>query len=143
MKRYIAIINGPNLNLLGSRQPEIYGTATLDDIIAGLRARFPEIEIRHSQHNAEGDIIDSIQTAGYDPACGGIVLNAGALSHYSLAIADALLAVKAAAVEVHLSNIYAREPERRKSVISHACRGVIAGFGADSYRLAIEALMNV
>lgn len=143
MKRYIAIINGPNLNLLGSRQPEIYGTTTLDDIIAGLRARFPEIEIRHSQSNAEGEIIDAIQSAGNDPACAGIVLNAGALSHYSLAIADALLAVKAPAVEVHLSNIYAREPERRKSVISHACRGVIAGFGADSYRLAIEALLNV
>lgn len=134
----ISIINGPNLNLTGKREPEIYGTQTLDDYMRLLAAGYPDIEFTFFQSNVEGEIVNEIQRAGFD--VDGIIINAGAYSHYSLAIADALRAVPAPAVEVHLSNVYNREPERHHSAIAPACVGMIAGFGLDSYRLAIEAL---
>jgi 3-dehydroquinate dehydratase II len=140
--RYILILNGPNLNLLGRREPEIYGAETLDTIIAGLRERFASIELRHEQHNGEGSLIDTLHTAGFDSECLGIVFNAGAYTHYSYAIADAIAAVPAPVVEVHMSNVHAREDFRHRSVIAPLCCGTVAGFGADSYRLGVEALLN-
>ena len=134
----ISIINGPNLNLTGKREPEIYGTQSLESYFTVLVAAYPDVEFTFFQSNIEGEIVDEIQRAGFD--ADGIVINAGAYSHYSLAIADALRAVPAPAVEVHLSNVYNREPERHHSAISPACVGMIAGFGPDSYRLAVEAL---
>lgn len=140
--KYILILNGPNLNLLGQREPDIYGTATLGDIIASLGEEFPQTSLRHVQSNHEGVLIDAIQEHGLDPDCLGIVLNAGAFTHYSYAIADAIAAVKAPVVEVHMSNVQAREEFRRRSVIAPVCRGSIAGFGADSYRLAVKAILR-
>lgn len=139
---YLQIINGPNLNLLGCRKPEIYGSATLDDINASLCERFAGTELRFTQSNSEGAIIDAIHAAGLDPDCLGIVLNAGAYTHYSYAIADAIEAVPVEVVEVHLSNIYAREDFRSRSVIAPVCKGSISGFGARSYALAVEALLH-
>lgn len=139
---YYLILNGPNLNLLGSRKPEIYGSDTLADIEARLRSCFKGVDLRFMQSNGEGVLVDAVQQAGNDPHCAGIVLNAGAYTHYSYAIADAIEAVAAPVVEVHMSNIYAREDFRRCSVIAPVCRGTVAGFGADSYRLALESLIN-
>ena len=134
----ISIINGPNLNLTGQREPEIYGTQSLESYFQFLAAAYPDVEFTFFQSNVEGEIVNEIQRAGFD--VDGIIINAGAYSHYSLAIADALRAVPALAVEVHLSNVYKREPERHHSAIAPACMGMIAGFGLDSYRLAVEAL---
>ncbi len=139
---YILILNGPNLNLLGRRQPEIYGDATLNDICEGLSKRFPMRELRFKQSNSEGTIIDEIQACGFDTGCLGIVLNAGAYTHYSYAIADAIAAIPAPVVEVHMSNVHAREDFRTRSVIAPVCCGTISGFGADSYALAIQALID-
>lgn len=138
---YILVLNGPNLNMLGYRQPEIYGSTTLDDINLGLRNRFPEVFFSFIQHNGEGELIDALQQAGFDSACRGIVFNAGAYTHYSYAIADAIAAIPVPVVEVHISNVHAREEFRRVSVIAPVCKGTIAGFGIDSYRLAVEALL--
>lgn len=138
--RYILIINGPNLNLLGRREPEIYGTQTLDQIMNGLVA--PDYEIRSMQSNHEGVLIDTLHQAGYDPDCAGIVINPGALAHYSIALADAISAINVPVVETHLSNIHAREDFRHHSVISRVCIGVICGFGARSYQLAVDALRS-
>ena len=134
----ILIINGPNLNRLGTREPQIYGTLTDKDIVDGLRSRFADTDIDYFQSNHEGAIVDRLHEAAgnYD----GIVLNAAAYSHTSVAILDAILAIETPVVEVHMSNIYARETFRRQSVIAAACKGMICGFGADSYRLAIESL---
>ena len=134
----ISIINGPNLNLIGKREPEVYGTQSLENYIQLLTTAYPDIEFSFFQSNCEGSIIDEIQRVGFDTD--GIVINAGAYSHYSHAIADALRAVTAPAVEVHISNVHTREEFRHTSVLASACVGVIAGFGLDSYRLAIEAL---
>lgn len=134
----IAIINGPNLNLTGKREPDIYGTQSLENYYQILATAYHDVEFSFFQSNIEGEIVDEIQRAGFD--ADGIVINAGAYSHYSLAIADALRSVPAPAVEVHMSNVYNREPERHHSAIASACKGMIAGFGLDSYRLAIEAL---
>lgn len=134
----IQIINGPNLNLLGQREPDIYGQRTFDTYVEELRRAFPGVTIDCFQSNCEGALIDKIHEAGF--ACDGIVLNAGAYTHTSIALLDAIKAVKAPVVEVHISNVHSREPFRRQSVIAPACRGVICGFGLDSYRLAIEAL---
>ena len=141
MKR-ILILNGPNLNMLGTREPQIYGTDTLSDIMERTAARFAgRAAVEWSQSNHEGALIDAIQQAhagGYD----GIVLNAGAYTHTSLAIADAIKAIERPVIEIHISNPSARpEPMRHVSVIAPACRGTIAGFGMDSYRLGIEALL--
>lgn len=134
----ISIINGPNLNLTGKRQPDIYGTQSLENYYQILVTAYNDVEFKFFQSNIEGEIVDEIQRVGFD--VDGIVINAGAYSHYSLAIADALRSVPAPAVEVHMSNVYNREPERHHSAIAPACKGMIAGFGLDSYRLAIEAL---
>lgn len=133
----VLIINGPNLNLLGQREPEIYGAETMERCLARLAAL---CEVDYFQSNHEGEIIDRIHSAGFDRSYAGIVLNAGAYTHTSLAIADAIKAIEMPVVEVHISNVHAREEIRRRSLISPVCRGVIAGFGLDSYRLAIEAL---
>ena len=134
----ILIINGPNLNRLGTREPQIYGTLTDKDIVDGLRSRFADTAIDYFQSNHEGAIVDRLHEA--DGKYDGIVLNAAAYSHTSVAILDAILAIETPVVEVHMSNIYARETFRRQSVIAAACKGMICGFGADSYRLAIESL---
>lgn len=137
----VLIINGPNLNLLGRRQPEIYGTTSMEDILADLTRRYPDMEIEYRQSNHEGDLIDWLQEAGYSEAgYTGIVLNAGGYTHTSVALADAVAAIPLPVVEVHLSNIAAREPERRTSLLSAVCAGTITGFGPVVYRLAIEAL---
>ena len=131
----IQIINGPNLNLLGKREPTVYGNAYLSE----LRARFPQCEISYYQSNVEGEIINKIHEVGFE--YDGIVLNAGAYTHTSIALHDAIKAVTTPVVEVHISNVHARESFRHVSMISAACRGVILGFGLDSYRLAIESFM--
>lgn len=141
MEPYILILNGPNLNLLGTREPEIYGHRTLDDIIEGVRFEFPDVRIEALQSNHEGVLIDAIQDTRNDEACLGIVLNAGAYAHTSVAIADAVAAVPTPVVEVHLSNTAARESFRHHSFLSAVCVGSIQGFGAHSYSLAVRALL--
>jgi 3-dehydroquinate dehydratase, type II len=136
----ILVINGPNLNLTGRRQPEIYGSRTMDDIIATLRHDCPEVTIDYFQSNCEGAIIDRLHEAGFGGEYAGIALNAGAYTHTSLAIADAIAAIGTPVVEIHLSNIAAREEIRHRSLIAPVCRGTIAGFGELSYRLAVEAI---
>ena len=135
----IQIINGPNLNLLGKREPTVYGNASFEDYLCELRAHFPQCEISHYQSNVEGEIINKIHEVGFE--YDGIVLNAGAYTHTSIALYDAIKAVTTPVVEVHISNVHARESFRHVSMISAACRGVILGFGLDSYRLAIESFM--
>ena len=138
MKR-ILILNGPNLNMLGVREPAVYGAQTLSDIEKTLRAEFEgKAELEFLQSNSEGAIIDAIQFSEAD----GIALNAGAYTHYSYAIHDAIKSIAAPVVEVHISNIYKREEFRHKSVIAAACTGSVCGFGADSYYLAITALLR-
>lgn len=137
----ILIINGPNLNLLGIREPEIYGRVSMEDYIDALRADYPSVELNYYQSNHEGDIIDTLHEVGFDGDLTGIILNAGAYTHTSLAIADAIAAIERPVIEVHISNVHARDEIRHRSMISGVCRGVIAGFGMDSYRLAIEALI--
>ena len=138
----ILVLNGPNLNLLGTREPQIYGYTTMDDVIEDLQSRFSGIEIEYFQSNSEGEIIDKLHAVGFDSQCIGVALTAGAYTHTSLAIADAIAAIKTPVVELHISNVHARESIRHTSLISPVCRGVIAGFGVDSYRLAIEAILN-
>lgn len=136
----VLIINGPNLNLLGRREPDVYGNATMEETIENLRARYSDMDIEYYQSNVEGEIVGKLHQAGFCAEYLGIVLNAGAYSHTSLAIADAISAIDTPVVEVHISNVWKREQVRHSSMISSKCRGVIAGFGMDSYRLAIEAL---
>lgn len=136
----ITIINGPNLNLLGSRETGIYGERNFESYLMELRSRYADVEIGYYQSNVEGEIINALQAAtAYD----GIVLNAGGYTHTSVSIRDAIAAIAAPVVEVHISNIYAREEFRHHSLLSPVCRGVIAGLGLDGYRLALEALLNV
>lgn len=138
----ILIINGPNLNLLGIREPGIYGKESMEQYLDFLKECFSDVNIEYFQSNHEGDIIDQIHRVGFDTAeYQGIVLNAGAYTHTSLAIADAIAAIEVPVVEVHISNIAKREEIRHRSLLTRVCRGVIAGFGMDSYRLAIEALV--
>jgi 3-dehydroquinate dehydratase II len=139
----IAVLNGPNLNLLGVREPEIYGSATLSDIESRLRVVAREIgaEVNFAQHNGEGELIDAIHAMrgrGID----GVILNAGAYSHTSLAIRDALVGVAIPYVEVHLTNVFAREPERRHSMLASKARAVLYGFGASGYELALRGLVE-
>lgn len=134
----ISIINGPNLNLTGKREPEVYGTTTMEQLVDSLRTAFPDVEISYFQSNIEGELIDRIQQVGF--SADGIVINAGGYSHTSVAIHDALKAVPAPAIEVHISNIFAREEYRHHSLISPACRGMICGLGLKGYHLAIDAL---
>lgn len=135
----IEIINGPNLNLTGVREPGIYGSRTINSMVEELRQSHPEIEITHFQSNCEGELVTRIQQAGFETD--GIILNAGAYTHTSIALRDAISAVKAPVIEVHISNVYSREEFRMKSMIAGVCRGVIAGFGLTSYALALEALL--
>ena len=136
----IVVLNGPNLNLLGSREPGVYGSKSLADIEMDLRKRAGDrVELEFRQSNHEGDLVTYVQEAGL--AGSGVILNAGAYTHTSIAIADAIKASKAVVVEVHLSNVHAREAFRHHSYLSPTCRGVIAGFGDHSYHLALEALL--
>lgn len=137
----ILIINGPNLNLLGIREPGIYGKESMEQYLDFLKECFSDVNIEYFQSNHEGDIIDRIHEVGFEPDLNGIILNAGAFTHTSLAIADAIRAVERPVVEVHISNIAAREEIRHRSLLTSACRGIIAGFGLDSYRLALESLL--
>lgn len=136
----IKIINGPNLNLLGKREPEKYGHSSFEDYLNLLNVRFPGISFEYFQSNIEGEIINAIQQSG--SASDGIILNAGGYTHTSVAIHDAIVSVKTPVIEVHITNIFAREEFRHKSIISAVCKGTISGFGLDSYRLAVEALIE-
>ena len=132
----ILIINGPNLNLLGTREPEIYGNTSMKDVLEQLKTQFSEHELMYYQSNYEGGIIDRIQNEDYD----ALVINPGAFTHYSFAIADALKNVKKRKIEVHISNIYQREEFRQKSVTAAYTNAVLSGFGIDGYRLAVLSL---
>lgn len=144
--KHIEIINGPNLNLTGRREPEVYGTTTMEEYLESLRKQFPEVEIGYYQSNVEGELIDHIQQVGCVPAMGstvadGLIVNLGGYSHTSVALRDALLAVPAPKIEVHLSNIFAREDYRHHSLITSACRGMVCGLGLKGYELALQALL--
>lgn len=135
----IQIINGPNINLLGKREPSIYGSKSFDEYFDELKSYYPMVEFEYYQSNVEGELINKIHEVGFD--YDGIVLNAGAYTHTSIALQDAIRAVKTPVIEVHISNVHTREEFRHKSMISCACKGVICGFGLNSYRLAIESLL--
>ncbi|WP_454802538.1 type II 3-dehydroquinate dehydratase [Mucilaginibacter phyllosphaerae] len=135
----IQIINGPNLNLLGVREKSIYGSSDFESYLAQLQKHFTNITINYYQSNVEGEIINKLHDVGF--SYDGIVLNAGAYTHTSIAIADAIAAIKTPTIEVHISNVYKREEFRHHSVLAANCKGVIAGFGMHSYRLAIESLL--
>ena len=131
----IIIINGPNLNLLGTREPDKYGETTMEELFEELEEGFPDLELEYFQSNVEGELIDKIQEVGFD--LDGIVLNAGGYTHTSVALADAIAAVKSPVIEVHITNIYAREEFRQKSLISPHCKAIIAGMGLDGYGMAL------
>jgi 3-dehydroquinate dehydratase II len=136
----IIIINGPNLNLLGKREPEIYGSKSFEDYFAELKGIFPEVELEYFQSNHEGAIIDKIHEIGF--SYDGIVLNAGGLTHTSVALADALGGVKTPTVEVHISNIHAREDFRKHSYLTPKCKGLICGLGLRGYELAVRYFLT-
>ena len=136
---HIEIINGPNLNLTGRREPEVYGSTTMEEYLDTLRGAFPDVKITYYQSNVEGELIDEIQRAGFE--ADGLIVNLGGYSHTSVALRDALLAVSVPAIEVHLSNIFAREDYRHHSYITSACRGLICGLGLQGYDLALRALL--
>jgi 3-dehydroquinate dehydratase-2 len=136
MKKLL-IINGPNLNLLGKREPDVYGSLTFESYFETLKTTFPEFELFYYQSNVEGLLIDKIHEVGF--SYDGIILNAGAYTHTSIAIADAIRAIKTPVIEVHISNVHAREEFRHHSYLSAACKACVVGFGMDSYRLAIES----
>lgn len=136
----IQIINGPNINLLGKREPQIYGSRGFIDYFNELQEKYPDIEFDYYQSNIEGELIDKIQDTGFE--YDGIILNAGAYTHTSIALQDAIRSIVCPVIEVHISNVHKREEFRHKSMISCACVGVICGFGLDSYRLAVEALIH-
>ena len=136
----IQIINGPNLNLLGVREPGIYGSNSFESYLPKLKAKYPDVEIEYYQSNIEGELINKLQEVGF--TYDGVVLNAGAYTHTSIALQDAIRAVTTPVVEVHISNVHQREEFRHHSMISLGCMGVICGFGLDSYRLAIEAILT-
>lgn len=136
----IVIINGPNLNLLGQREPGIYGSRDFESFFAELKTAYPNHELLYVQSNVEGELVNALQEHGFDAA--GIVLNAAAYTHTSVAISDAIAAIPSPVVEVHISNIYARESYRHKSIISAHCVGMITGLGLHGYRLAIDYLLS-
>ena len=137
----ILIINGPNLNLLGMREPQHYGTGTMDSVLDALKSQYPRVEFDYFQSNVEGFLIDRLHKTLEEP-CDGVVLNAGGYTHTSVALRDAIAAIKVPVVEVHISNVHSREEFRHRSLISAVCKGVICGFGLDSYRLGVEALLS-
>ena len=132
-------MNGPNLNLLGVREPGIYGSSSFESYLPKLRERYPEVEIEYYQSNVEGEMINKLQEVGF--SYDGIVLNAGAYTHTSIALHDCIRSLHSPVIEVHISNVHTREEFRHHSYLSPACKGVICGFGLDSYRLAVEALV--
>jgi 3-dehydroquinate dehydratase-2 len=136
----IGIINGPNLNLLGKREPEVYGSQTFEDYLALLKNKFPTIELTYFQSNIEGELIDKIQEYGF--SYDGIILNAGAYTHTSIGIGDAIKAITTPVIEVHISNTFSRESFRHQSYISGNAKGVVLGFGMKSYELAIQSFLN-
>ncbi|MEY2830448.1 MAG: hypothetical protein RIQ33_2306 [Bacteroidota bacterium] len=138
MSNTIHIINGPNLNLLGTRQPEIYGNETLETIESNLQTAFPQLAFSFFQSNIEGEIIDAIQTS----KANGMIINAGGFSHTSVAIADAISSISIPVISVHISNIYQREEYRKQDLISEKCDGAIIGLGINGYELAIDCLMD-
>lgn len=135
----IQIINGPNLNLLGIREKSIYGDTDFETYLAALKQRYSEVDITYYQSNVEGEIINKLHEVGF--SYDGIILNAGAYTHTSIAIADAIAGINTAVIEVHISNVYKREEFRHNSMLAASCRGVIAGFGMESYRLALESFI--
>jgi 3-dehydroquinate dehydratase-2 len=135
----LLILNGPNLNLLGVREPGIYGNDSMESYLETLRKEFPQVEIEYFQSNIEGEMIDKMQQVGY--SYDGIVLNAGAYTHTSVALHDCIRAINTPVIEVHISNVHTREEFRHKSMISPACKGVICGFGMDSYKLAVYSFL--
>ena len=138
----ILILNGPNLNLLGRREPEIYGNGSFEAFLQQLREQYADkVEISYAQSNVEGELVNHLQEAGFG-TFDGIVLNAGAYTHTSIALGDCIRAIETPVIEVHISNIHAREPFRHHSLLAAACRGTICGFGLDSYRLAVEAFLG-
>lgn len=140
MKPQLIIINGPNLNLLGTRQPEVYGNRTFEEYYQELKNLFPQFSINYFQSNIEGEIINKLHETGFSFA--GIILNAGGYTHTSVAIADAIASIRTQVVEVHISNIYSREEFRQKSLLAPFCKGVVAGFGLQSYELAIRSFLE-
>ena len=137
----IAIINGPNLNLLGRREPEIYGSLTFEQFFEGLRRNYPDVELTYYQSNSEGKLVDQLHEVGFQVQ--GIVINAGAYTHTSVAIADAIAAIPAPVVEVHISNVYARETFRHHSFLSAVCAGIIIGCGMKGYALGVDYLLSL
>ena len=138
MKKII-IINGPNLNLIGKRETKIYGNISMEDYLSEIRNNFPKIQIDYFQSNVEGDLINKLQEVGF--SYDGVVLNAGGYTHTSVAISDAVAAIKTSVVEVHISNVYKREEYRHQSLMAKNCIGVIAGFGLHSYKMAIDSFL--
>ncbi|CAN5903819.1 type II 3-dehydroquinate dehydratase [soil metagenome] len=136
----ILILNGPNLNLLGKREPEIYGYASFDDVYADLKLKFPQVSFEYFQSNIEGELINKLHECGF--TFDGIVFNPGAYTHTSIAIGDAVAAIKTPLIEVHISNIFAREEFRHISYVAPKAKGTISGLGIDSYRLAVEAFLQ-
>ena len=136
----IVIINGPNLNLLGAREPNIYGNQTFDEYFESLKSDFPQLEFDYFQSNVEGEFINIIQREGF--SCDGILLNAAAYTHTSVGICDAIKAVNTPVIEIHISNTFSRENFRHKSYISPVAKGIIVGFGLDSYRLGVESFLK-
>lgn len=136
----IAIINGPNLNLVGTREPDVYGDKSMDGFISSLKKKYPDVDLIYLQSNMEGDIINFLQAHGF--SSDGIILNPGGYTHTSVAIADAVAAIKTQVIEVHISNIQAREEQRHISLISKYCKGTISGLGLEGYELALTWLIN-
>lgn len=136
----IQIINGPNLNLLGVREEDIYGSRDFENYFEALKERFPNVELQYYQSNIEGELINKLHEVGF--SFGGIILNAGAYTHTSIALHDAIGAIKTPVVEVHISNIYAREEFRHKSLITSKCKGLISGFGLEGYALALNFITS-
>jgi 3-dehydroquinate dehydratase II len=136
----LLILNGPNLNLLGKREPETYGKLSFDDFFNTLKSRFAQVEFEYYQSNVEGELINKLHAVGFSYA--GVILNAGAYTHTSIALHDAIAAIKTPVVEVHISNIYAREEFRHKSLITSKCAGLITGFGMEGYALAVQYFLK-
>src|SRR6187551_2007680 len=136
----IQIINGPNLNLLGKREPSVYGTQSFEDFFTTLKSRFANVELHYYQSNVEGELVNKLHEVGF--SFNGIILNAGAYTHTSVAIHDAIAGIKTPVVEVHISNVYSREEFRHKSLITSKCVGLITGFGLEGYALAMMWLIN-
>ncbi len=137
----LTIINGPNLNLLGRRETAVYGKQSFEEYLASLRKDFPQVQIAYFQSNVEGELINKLHEAGFSAQ--GIILNAGAYTHSSVALGDAVAAIPAPVIEVHISNVYAREAFRHESRIGPFCKGVIAGLGLDGYRLAVAHFLSL